>query len=80
MKTAVKELEEDPDAAILEQLGLALGEFGIYGHESPCVLPLYSVVISVSRRLLQEKNTRSDRSLPRVRRESYSEAECALIP
>ncbi|XP_062520982.1 uncharacterized protein LOC134195903 [Corticium candelabrum] len=64
IKAAVDILEADQDTPVLEQVAQALGEFGIYGKNSPCALPLYGVAMSVTRRLQpeqkEEKNEKTE--------------------
>jgi hypothetical protein len=45
---ALEELVADENSRLVVDLSMALGEFGVYGHRSPCVLPLYAMALSIS--------------------------------
>lgn len=80
VNTALDELIADPDVRLLAKLSEALGEAGIYGHQSPCSLPLHVTAMSIARHLPRnasdlEEDEESDCSehtdeqlSPRVRR------------
>lgn len=59
VRQASEELLADPDSRLLANLSQALGEFGIYGHKSPCALPLYAMALSVARQHLQGEEEES---------------------
>jgi hypothetical protein len=65
VQNAVRELRSDEDAWLIEQLTLALGDFGIVGSNSPCALFLYTTAKSVTRLLLTnttDEDTTSDQT------------------
>lgn len=60
LEEALKELQTDPDAHLLTKLSQALGEFGIYGSQSPCSLPLHFAALSISNVLSQNDAQNDD--------------------
>ena len=60
---AVSELESDPDTHLFPKLSQALGEFGIYGEQSPCSLPLHLTAMSVAQKLPDYESQYGDDSV-----------------
>ena len=53
IRQALEELVADSNSRLVVNLSQALGEFGVYGHKSPCALPLYAMALSISHYLHQ---------------------------